>query len=85
MATKGNFNERYQYSLATSQTRNAINVNGRVNYCADAAERRRFDKVAATVAPLGHLAAPLQGRSAANFALSFTAASGARFHITPII
>lgn len=58
MSTKGNFNERYQYNLADSKTKNTINANGRHGFCADAAERRKFDQLAATIAPLGPLAAP---------------------------
>jgi hypothetical protein len=58
MLMRGSFNEKYQYNLAVAQTRTAINANGRRNYCADAVERRKFEKLAATVAPLGPLAAP---------------------------
>ena len=58
VSVKGRFNERYQYNLADSQTKNTINSNGRRSFCGDAAERRKFDKLAATIAPLGALAAP---------------------------
>jgi hypothetical protein len=55
---RGSFNEKYQYNLAVGRIRPAISANGRSNFCADAAERRKFEKLAATVAPLGPLAAP---------------------------
>jgi len=56
--SNGNFNEREQYNLVHTRVKNAINAKGRSNYCADPMERRDFNKAAATVAPLGPIAAP---------------------------
>jgi hypothetical protein len=56
--SNGNFNEREQYNLVHTRVKNAINAKGRSNYCADPMERRDFVKAAATVAPLGPIAAP---------------------------
>ncbi|HTP34428.1 MAG TPA: hypothetical protein VMJ75_19760 [Candidatus Acidoferrales bacterium] len=57
VSTRGNFNERYQYSIVNTRIRNAISSQGRMNYCANPSERHDFDKYAAMVAPLGPLAA----------------------------
>ncbi len=56
VSTRGNFNERYQYNLTDRRTKDRINVNGRQSFCADTMERRNFDKLAATIAPLGPIA-----------------------------
>ena len=56
--SNGNFNEREQYNLVHTRVKNAINAKGRSNYCADPMELRDFKKAAATVAPLGPIAAP---------------------------
>lgn len=56
--SNGKFNEKYQYNLTDTRVRNAIEAKGRHNYCTDRMERRDFDKAAATVAPLGPIAAP---------------------------
>jgi hypothetical protein len=55
--SNGNFNEKYQYNLVNARVKNAISAKGRTNYCADPMERRDFNKAAATVAPLGPIAA----------------------------
>jgi hypothetical protein len=57
-ASNGNFNEREQYNLTHRRVKNAINAKGRSNFCADPIERRDFNMAAATVAPLGPIAAP---------------------------
>jgi hypothetical protein len=56
--SNGKFNDKYQYNMSDARIRNAINAKGRANFCADPNERRDFDKAAATVAPLGPIAAP---------------------------
>ena len=56
--SNGNFNEREQYNSVHARVKNAINAKGRSNYCADPMELRDFKKAAATVAPLGPIAAP---------------------------
>jgi hypothetical protein len=56
--SNGNFNEKYQYNTSDARIRHAITSMGRHNYCADANERRSFEKAAAAVAPLGPIAAP---------------------------
>jgi hypothetical protein len=56
--SNGKFNDKYQYNMTDTRVRNAINAKGRANFCADPNERRDFDKAAATVAPLGPIAAP---------------------------
>ena len=56
--SNGNYGEREQYNLTHSRVKNAINAKGRSTYCADPMERRDFNKAAATVAPLGPIAAP---------------------------
>ena len=56
--SNGKFNDKYQYSVTDTRVGNAINAKGRANFCADPNERRDFDKAAATVAPLGPIAAP---------------------------
>ena len=56
--SNGNFNEREQYNLVHARVKNAINAKGRATYCADPMELRDFKKAAATVAPLGPIAAP---------------------------
>jgi hypothetical protein len=55
VSNRGSFNEKYQYNLARGKIKNSINAQGRMNYCANASERRDFDKYAAMVAPLGPL------------------------------
>jgi hypothetical protein len=57
VSNRGNFNEKYQYNLAHTRIKNSISAQGRMNYCANPAERKDFDKYAAMVAPLGPLAA----------------------------
>lgn len=57
-AKNGKFNDREQYYTTDTVVRNSIARQGRMNYCANARERRDFDKAAATVAPLGPIAAP---------------------------
>jgi len=49
---------KYYLGLATAEVRNEITANGRVNFCADAAQRQKFDKDAASIAPRGSLGLP---------------------------